>query len=272
MNDKLLKQYHIALKRISEQYGFIKHNETYYRIINDIKQSFSIERINIVPKIRDYRVTFGIIPLSQRINSYSQGEDYYLKMFLMDQIADDMYMRLDNDKDSWRCFNSNNITAITNEIFNCISNALINIFSNCESADKAFYEIDKLRLMKEEYRKRYLKYNNIPDKYIYTAGEYTITRLYLALKSQNYTYAYSYYNYILCTMQNSCINIKQQIISEGVEESNIQVLINNYEELQQKCDRVKEYIKQLENGNYVFFDKMIEENEAFSRQQLHLHK
>lgn len=128
--DDLLKIYKDECKKHCSQFGFKSYKNSFYRVINDVKQTFELRRFKYGCRCT---VEFGIVPLCYKINSKNDGVGYELGL-------------LDDSKRIWE-FNPADAASITQSAFNlaaCTINWLIPFFEKGQTSSDAYTVICQL--------------------------------------------------------------------------------------------------------------------------------
>ena len=159
--------------------GFIRVGRTYLRLLNDVIQCFTFERISFG---RSCRVWYGVVPLSMGIDSHIPEGGY-----LLHDLTPEFYW--END-----LHNESSVDAVLGCIIPLISEEIISLFDEadcCKTALPSLLQHDKrvFENMRQEYKQQ-------RDSWEIEGMEratVTDTKYYMALKIGDIDYAIQHY-------------------------------------------------------------------------------
>lgn len=245
-------QYQAGCKALVAPYGFKRKNKGFVRVINDVCQSFDMEKLSRGPGQKACRIGFVVRPLCQPLNvqQVERGGLYYLKKF---EICDD------GEPDGWRYkYDPESISLCIEEVMRYISAYMIPFFERATCTKSAFSELIALEKLFNENRVAYLNLKGIEDG----AGPdaelnlFDGAKYYMALKNGNYDYA----------MKSRSAVLQLNLVAYESEKGFLpeEVLAERREVIQ----RLHREIELLDKGDYDFFRNLVEENEAISKENL----
>ena len=226
--------------------GFSKHKMVYIRVINDVCQSFYIEKLHRGSKVRLCRVGFSVLPLAQRI-SKEQIESgvglYYLRKF----------ERQDGESSEGWVYKleDGSIDSCAGEISRYIADYLLPFFNRASDTKTALSELIALE---ELFYKNRTFYQNLSSHDISEElGLLDGTKYCLALKNKNFDYA-----------KRCAIAILNQNV-KAYESAKDYLSFESIFERKQAICRLRCDIEHIESRDYNYFCRVFSENEDFSR-------
>ena len=172
-----LKEYSNQCKELVAPLGFRRKGNTFGRVINDVVQTFTLERYGsghlcrvvflTAPLCSEFEcVPIGLLALKRFEGSYDEDWFYDAK-------------------------NSESVSSVIKTITEYMEKHLIPFFERSDSTKTAFETIMEVRKLFETRRKAHLRLEGIwdcadPDSWV---GYYDRDQYYLALKSGHYDYA-----------------------------------------------------------------------------------
>ena len=184
--DNFLKQLKKKCRVEVSQYGFIQKKNVFARIVNDVFQSFHIEKIARGTNQRECRVGFSVLPLCQKLDAkwaLSGVDKYYLRKFeVIDWTEGDGWQyKIDSDK----------ISSCIDDILVYINKHLIPFFERSDTCKAALPEIIKLEKLFNENRKESLRQCGMSDEACPNAELNLIdsVKYYMALKNGDFNFA-----------------------------------------------------------------------------------
>lgn len=251
--DNFPLQYRTTCEQIVLQHNFTRKKNVFIRVINDVCQSFYMERLSRGAYKKTCRIGFSILPLCQKLNA-QQIEGgiglYYLRQFEINDKA---------ELDGW-CYEltSESISVCIDEIARYLEVHLIPLFERANCTASAFNELLDLEKLFNENRIACLRLNGSTD----FLGSNTWLNLldsakyYMALKNKNYDYAKASRKALLQQNLASYENAKEFLSEESLVERMDSIL------------RLKEEISFLDSKDTRFFQHLIEVNESYSSESL----
>jgi hypothetical protein len=224
----LRQKFNYEIKPLIQEKGFRKNKDFYYRVTPELLQGFYLK----IYSCRMCDIYYSVLPIRGEI------EEYYL---LRPQCYKSMYRLVGrkHEKDFYYTPSLDqsviSCTLIMVNYFETYILPFFNIATTCDSALKWYLEHEK-------FTKESLNYLD------YSLFE-------LALNTGNYDIAIKCCNAFLANH-----SIDERRVNDYSAE--------NLKRLKDLVERDKLYIKMLKEGNYVFFDKLLNEKEISSREIL----
>ena len=254
---KLADRYSSLFQTSCEQavlpYHFIRKKNAFIRVVNDVCQTFYIERLGRGPGTHVCRIGFCVLPLCQKLDAETIEKGvglYYLRKFeLSGEEELDGWRYTSTQEDASRC---------ANEIIRYLNQYLIPFFERANCAERAFDELISLEALFEANRQLYLRLAGIEDLACAGVGFSVLdgTKCDMALKNGNYAYVKMKWQALLQQNQQAYENAKsflsERLLSERMD----------------RIQRLENELSLLAAEKFSYFQQLIEENESYSRQQL----
>ena len=253
--DDFLKQLKKKCRAEISQYGFIQKKNVFARIVNDVFQSFHIEKIVRSFNLRECRIGFAVLPLCQKLDAnwvLSGVDKYYLREFEVTHWTegDDWKYKIDSDE----------ISSCIDEILVYISRYLIPFFERSDTCKTALPEIVKLEKLFNDNRKESLRQSGKKDM----ADPYAEINLidsvkyYMALKNGDLDFA---------------LKCRRALLKQNVDSYNSMAergyLIEEDRLRREKAiAMLRNEINEIEYHNEVYIQQIIVDNEAYSQENL----
>lgn len=223
--------------------GFERHKNTYVRIQNGILQTFTLHKSY---RSKWYTVCFGIVPLCNPILDLDIGH-YELDKFYDDITIYDYGWAPDSVS-----IDANRDCAA--KITHAIDKFLLPLFAECTDAQTTLASLLKVEEILDENRKSVLRQEGSDDCAVPWQEDslFDSNKYWLALKCRNYSYAKRYLSHQ--------IKDYEELISEiegGTDTQPASVYTNAIAE----CENSRKLLMKLDNGEYAFFEKIVEEQE-----------
>lgn len=263
--DTLQKQYCELCTELFFPLGFQRSKKknnyntiAYCRVINDLFQSFELEKIRRFVSISSYRIGFSVIPLCMDIRKYeyiiTEGTGYgsnYLK-----ELGDPKKY-----SDSWEVnvLEKDSIHEALCEMRTLFAKRLIPFFKEAVSYDSAFNAITNNELIKEANRLAYLhdysKENLCKD---YSFLYYDEVRALLALKCRNYLYAKDYYSWHLELEARKLKEFEELVKNDSASSRKLT-------ERREHVQKIREMKERVDAEDIEFIEKQLNENEEYTK-------
>jgi hypothetical protein len=247
--DYLIKTYLDACTVEFSQYGFKRKKKAFVRVVNDVMQLFSIEKIFSGTACR---VLFAIVPLCARIEKHHINGEIYSRDLRRFEVSYDT-----QSLDIWECGSKlkKDDDHCVADILRYLREYLIPLFIRADSCKTALPEILAVDKLFCNNRRIHLRHNFIddmakPDKTIISA----FTEYYMALKNGDYI---TTLEYIQDRLQQSLINYKDRLKLSYLSKAMI-------EKDKKAIAKYKETVSRLEAMDIKYFQCLIEENELYS--------
>lgn len=253
--DDFLKKYRMACEAEVSPYGFKRKKNVFIRVVNDVCQNFYVEKLGRYSYGRECRVGFSVQPLCSKFDRewiLSGVGLYYLKKF---ELNDFRHM------DGW-CYKVDpvSISACVDEIVYYIKRYLLPFFESAASCKTALPDLIALEKLLYKNHTSILDLNNI--EYVENSHmEFDImdnVKYFMALKSEDYDFA----------LRSRKALLKQNIRSY---ESMDKIGYLNEESRMERKEQIREIqdeIQKIEEKDWAYIQTMIENNEAYSREEL----
>lgn len=240
--------YHKMCKKRYSVLGFVRINNTYCRIINDVFQSFTIKCLSG----GIYTVEFGIFPLCMAI-PYCELGTYSLEKF-------DIEVYASNGGWKYRGCTKADETAFWENILNIIDTSLIPLFQKADSCHAARHALIKLDELFEKNRQEVLRRNGMQDHAAHwqELSIHAPEKYYMALKTGDDQYALRYLDARIDACREIIEGKNSAFQPKIVKERHAKIL-----------DDFLLHEEMLHQGNRSFFEEMIYKNEAISRANLY---
>ena len=249
----LFKNYYESCKATFSQYGFKKKNGAFARVVNDIMQNFAIEKLK---SGRACRVEFAIIPLCLRIEKeYISGGVYshYLKKFEI--VSWTLFDSWEYDKNS-----EASMDACLEEIMRYLTSYLLPFFERANSCETALPELIKLERLFNDNRMEILRISGIEDR-ADPGTEFLISdcvKYYMALKNGDYGLA---------------LKSRQALLQQNLDAYNSMaeggyLTEENRMRREKGLETLRDEIDHLSANDIGYFQRLLEENEVYSRENL----
>lgn len=253
--DNFISEYTKRCKSEVLKYGFKQRRQVFSRIVNDVYQNFYVEKLGLYPDGRGCRVGFAVLPLCQRLEAeqVSNGMGiYYLRRFEVTHWT---------EGDGWRYkAESTSISNCIEEIMRYLISYLLPFFERADSCETALQELINLEKLFNDNRIASLKMNGMEDK----AGSDAELRLsdsakyFMALKNGDYNFALKSRK----SLEQQNTNAYNSMSEKGylTDEDRIR--------REKNLSKLRDEITYLEASDRNYFQRVIEENEAYSREAL----
>lgn len=251
--DYLIKNYIEACKPEVLPLGFKRRKNAFVRVINDVLQNFTIEKISSGWACR---VDFSIIPLCLRIEKeYISGGVYphYLKKFeLISGTPSDSW---EYDKHS-----EASMDACLREIMRYVTSYLLPFFEHATNCQTALPEVIRLEKTLNDKWLASRKSSGIEDHAGPNAGLDLLdsTKYFMALKNGDYDFALKSRQALLQQHMNSYNSMSER--GYLTEEDRVR--------REKGIAELRGEIAHLEAKDTGYFQRLLEENEAYSRESL----
>lgn len=253
--DDFLKRFKIRCEAEVLQYGFKQKKNVFARIVNDVFQSFYIEKLGRYSGERECRIGFSILPLCQKLEAkwaLSGVGIYYLKKF---EVSHWM------EGDGWRYkISSEDISYCIDEILIYINRYLLPFFERSDSCKTALPEVIALEKLFNENRKESLRRSGMEDKAGPNAELNLLdsTKYFMALKNGDYDFA---------------LKSRQALLQQNVDSYNSMsergyLMEEDRLRREKSLAELRDEIDHLEIKDIGYFQRLLEENEAYSRENL----
>lgn len=263
--DDFNRKYYKTCTSIVFPYGFRRYKRVFGRVVNDVYQSFDIEKLGRQSAGKIVRVGFGVVPLCEKLqeNWLESGVGlYYLKQFELIPFYGPDYTS-DYDITNWYYQpEPESIDVCVAEIMRYLTTYLLPLFERADSCATALQALIEVERLFERNRLAKVWMEGDTPK-VYPNGGVNIfdsSKYYMALKSGDYAYALKSCRALEMNnkraYQSGCENgwlSDENWISRAKE-------IAQWEE-----DRIH-----LEMGDTKYFQAILTENEAYSRDILKL--
>jgi hypothetical protein len=251
--DYLIKNYIEACKPEVLPFGFKRRKNAFVRVINDVLQNVSIETISSGWACR---VDFSIIPLCLRIEKeYISWEAYphYLKEFeLISGTPSDSW---EYDKHS-----EASMDACLREIMRYLTSYLLPFFERATSCETALPEVIRFEKTLNDKWLASRKSSGIEDHADPDAGLNLLdsTKYFMALKNGDYDFA----------LRSRQALLQQHIDSYNSMSERGYLTEEDRLEREEGIAELRSEIDRLEARDTGYFQRLLEENEAYSRENL----
>ena len=253
--DNFISEYTKTCKRIVEKYGYKHKKRVFVRVINDVCQSFFVEKLGLTPNGRKCRVCFAVLPLCQRLDEKQVLDGigkYSLKNFETAHWTkgDCWYYKTD----------PSSIKECISEIMRYIMIYLLPFFERANNCNSALQELINIEKLFNDNRKASLELAGIADN----AGLYAelnildSAKYYMALKNNDFDFALNSRK----ALEHNNANAYNSAFERGEMTEEAQLL------REKDLEELREEIKNLEARNLNYFRRLIEENEISSREAL----
>jgi hypothetical protein len=250
--DDFLKQYRIKCEAKVLQYGFKRKKNVFARLVNDVLQSFYVEKLSISPYERACRVGFSVLPICQKLEIEPILGVYYLRKFEISHCV---------ESDRWRYKSiPENIGVCVDEILMYINKYLLPFFERANSCKTALPEVIELEKLFNANRLESLKLSNIADNAEPNA-ELNLSdnaKYFMALKSGNYDFA----------LKSRKALLKQSIAAYQSVQNNKYMTKEKLHEKEEILSKLQVEILHLEEEDWDYFNTIIANNEAYSIERL----
>lgn len=236
-------------------YGFRKVRNGYGRIINDVYQSFKIEKLRGKRDGKDiFRVQFGIHPLCMELKYCDMG------IYCLENLSCDMNVAYTG----WQCDSKqeSSVLACLTEIFDTLDNELMPIFLRAECCETALRELIQLDERMNQIRLLVLALQGDRDMARRPWAEDSLLaseKYYMALCCSNWEYA--------CEHLRLWASIYEAFLEDNASSKAPPIVIDRHKEGLERC-RVQ--LERLQLGDYSFFVRMLRENEEKTRKNLYV--
>lgn len=239
----LIKNYKKICEEEFSAYGFKRNGVVFIRVVNDVVQYWTIEKICAG---RTYRVLFAVypicMPLDDKYDFVFGVESFELRRFEASLLPNDSFDGWDIDPKS-----NESMDACVSDIVRYIKEYLIPFFdrtNNCGAIAQAYIDLEELFA---KNRLKALAANGIEDLAMPLNFDPILlmrTTYYAALKSGDYSLA------LKCRKEIERQNVEACERRGFMKQHNIDALA-----------KFREEIAHLEAGDYDYFDKIIAKNE-----------
>ena len=231
-------------------YGFTKYRKTFFRVINDVYQTITYERVGRAPYGRGVRVSFALNPLCEEKREpryYFDGSIYYLRAF---EASSEWEI------DRWYCSETKeSIDACVREIERFVTGYLLPLFESADCCKNALPILVDYEWQIHAIRQGQNKYQG-PRK------AEDLTGIYWPLDSAKYYMALKIGDFDLALRLRSLL-LRQNEIS--LEKSRARISPEQYEIRRIDLQHLKDEIERLRIGDRAYFEKLLEDNEAYTR-------
>ncbi len=251
--DYLIKNYIEACKPEVLPFGFRRRKNAFVRVINDVLQDFAIEKIS---SGWAGRVDFAVLPLCSRIEKrdiLGGANSHYLKAF--EPISG-------TPSDSWEYDRNSeaSMDACLKEIVRYLTSYLLPYFEHATSCKTALPELIKLERtlhanLVADRKSSGFEYHADPDAELNLSDN---TKYFLALKNGDYDLALRSRQALLQQNMNSYNSMSER--GYLTEEDRL--------EREEGIAELRSEIDRLEARDIDYFQRLLEENEAYSRENL----
>ena len=248
------KKFSVICKTRYAPYKFCQIGKTFARIYNDTLQTFSLKEYEHQNAMT---VEFSVIPLCMQLPVFPNGLEFYvlnmgsyeLDHFDVDNCIDLGWRRADSN------LNENDDNYVL-RIVKAVDRYLIPFFERCTNCEKALFEVIELEKLFERNRIKALSIMGLNDcaKPFAERVLFDSKKYYMAIKAKNFEYARRYLIY-----QMNYYKTELQTLEKGNITKQADIVRQKYTD---KIIWIEEQFAQLENGNIVYFDDLIKDNEA----------
>lgn len=249
----LLENYYNFCKARFSQYGFKKKGSVFVRTVNDVMQIFVIEKLK---SGRACRVGFAIIPFCLRIEKeYVSGGVYLRNLRGFEPAHWAQYDHWEYDPKS-----ENSMDFCVKEIIRYLENYLLPLFKYAKSCEAALPELIKLERRFNDNRVEGLKADGLEDK-AGPGAELLLSdcvKYYMALKIGDYDFALK-----SCQAQFQRSLDAYNLMVEGKYLTEIDRIRR-----EKNLANLRDEINRLHAKDIGYFQRLLEENEAYSIQNL----
>ena len=258
--DYLIKNYIEACKPEVLPFGFKRRKNAFVRVINDVMQNFSIERISSGWACR---VDFAIIPLCLRIEKrYILGGVYshYLKEFeLISGTPSDSW---EYDKHS-----EASMDACLREIMRYVTSYLLPFFEHATNCETALPEVIRFEKILSDKCVASPKSSGIEDRYSDHDSVLKMLQQHLLSDSSKYFMALKNGDY------DFALRSRQALLQQHMDSYNSMSergYLTEEDRLRRERSHaeLRDEIEHLEARDTGYFQRLLEENEAYSRESL----
>jgi|GEM_PF-1829440 len=254
------KHYVEACKKEFSQYGYKRKSNSFARVINDVMQNFTLKKYSTG---RGCTIEFGIVPLCMRIEKANINGGigiYNLRRF--EPVQWDHWDYWDYDPNS-----EESIDICISELITHINKYLIPLFNRADSCNNGYQELCELdRLFNKNWvigREKYSDGKAImreEDQKFYRDGVNMLDscKYYMALKNGNYNLAISH---LKAFEQKNMDSYTTMLEGGHLTEADKNRREKKIEELRNKIILIEE-----KNEKYIL--SLIQENEAYSKENL----
>lgn len=251
--DLLIKGFLLQSNLKYADLGFQRVRKGYARIVNDVFQSFYIERLrgkymgsNI------YRIGFGVYPLCMELKCCDIG------LYYLEHLSSDF----NTAYAGWLCDTKRetSISSCLQAIFEIMDNDLIPMFQRadrCETALQALIHLDEQLYY---HRQRMSMHNSVggTERPWQIDSMFRSEKYYMALRNGNWKYADEYL----------ALNISH---NESVFDPNASVRqpLVVVENVTKSLKKWREERARLLAGDHLFFEQMLQHNEGKTRENLY---
>jgi len=239
---------------LSQPYGFQKTNKYFWRIVNDMYQSFSVDSYGLYPGVKEFRIVFSVMPLCMGLRPdfrRPSSGPYYLKRFEASANPYDGISRWNDSSDGW-VYTSDPTCQQTcrSEATRMLAEHLLPFFERTTHSESALEELIQLEALFHDNRLKNLGLSGRPE--LDPAGPnarldlYDSTKYYLAIKAGNFEFAQQ-------VLEKLVLNY-----SEGYSRS-LSKYLESHDEPPNEAG-IEHLIEHLEKGNFeeihrLFFEK-----------------
>lgn len=253
--DDFLKQYRTECEMKVSQYGFNRKKNIFVRLVNDVLQTFYIEKLGIHSYERAARVGFSVIPLCQRIETEQVLDGfgvYYLRNFEISTLT---------EGNGWRYKSiPEDIDACVKEILMYTNKYLLPFFERANSCKAALSEVLALEKIFNNNRLESLKLCNIADRLDPNVELNLLDskKYFMALKSGDYDFA----------LKSRKALLEQNMTAYHSAQTNSYMTSKKLHEQEEMLGKLQDEIQHLEEKDWNYFKTMIVDNEDYSREKL----
>lgn len=240
---EIKKQFHQVCKVRYTKLGFTRQKNGYWRVVNDVLQTFSLQ---FSRDGRNGRICFGIYPLCMDIKYVVNVGEYYVGQF--DQNLTDWSF------DKMLCSSAEECLATT---FFLIDSYLIPFFRKAVDCQSAFVEMVDLDFRFDSFRKKRLKQMGDVDEAepIEIRTLLDSSKFYMSLKTRNYDWAQKHIALIIQSKKESYERALKMEIDD------IQWKNAYCQKLARAIDRMENELSYLNGQNYTMIDSYLERQE-----------
>ena len=237
-----------------KEYGFKRKKGVYVRVVNDVVQCLEIEKLR---SGRECRGMFSVLPLCMRLSEeYIFGVVYPRELRQFETALGPQMLH------SWELDpkSEESVKDCVAEIVRHIRSYLIPFFERANCCETGLAEIVAVDKLFNENRISCLQMNGMEDFSTPDAGLNLLDRAkyYMALKNGDYALAFECQSALL--NQNLIAHEKRRhydfLPAETLERDRLEI------------QRLQAELKRIEARDTEYFQRMIDENEAYSRETL----
>ena len=229
--------------------GFSRVKSSFVRLSNDVLHAFSLKRYRYVPACT---VEFSVIPLCGGVPAFLEAGRYELGEFNTGL------------QDDWR-FDPKSIESIVlcvETLIQTMNRNLIPLFTECGDCKSALSTLIETEELFERNRLKKLELHGQKDRAVpwQERSMFDSRKFYMALKSCDYVYAERYLRFQIAYCQNRLELMEKPDSTKQPEIVKIRTLEN--------LRACSELLSRLNSGDYLFFDDLLFQNEAKTKEWL----